>query len=106
MAEKAQIIEIVYEVVDEINQLLEGEKLKKAFETTLFGESGRLDSLELINFIVATEELIEKRLGIGLTISEGLAKEFENSGENHPFRTLGSIIDYVYQHVMLEVNNE
>ncbi len=87
-----KIIQAVFRAVDEVNQELpEGQRLKKSLDTVLFGRSGVLDSLGLVNLIVAAEEKIEEEFGSTITIADERAMSQKNS----PFRTIGTLVDYV-----------
>lgn len=87
-----KINQILFEVLDEINlELPSNRQLAKSLETVLFGKSGLLDSLGLVNFIVAAEEKIEETLGETVT----LADERAMSHKNNPFKTVGSLVDYI-----------
>jgi len=55
------------------------------------GSSSKLDSLGLINIIVAVENNIENEFDTTIT----LADERAMSQENSPFRTVGSLADYI-----------
>jgi len=88
---KQKIIPIVYDIIDELNQQLgDEEKIEKSLETGLFGANSNLDSLGLVNLIVAIEQNIDDEFGV--TIS--LADEKAMSQKNSPFRTIGTLIDY------------
>lgn len=92
MIDKRRVTEIIYKAIDEINLLLEGETIKKSLDGPLFGDSGVLDSLGLINLLIATEERIESDLGVAVI----LAEELDFTADNNPFTTVGKFIDYVY----------
>jgi len=78
--------------IEEINRQLENEhQLEKSTNTVLFGEGGKLDSLGLINLVVAVEQNIEDEFDVTIT----LADERAMSQENSPFRTVGSLADYI-----------
>ena len=59
-------------------------------DTPLFGKDGTLDSVDLVNLIVAVEEAIEARYGIAVT----LADERAVSRKHSPFLTIGSLAQY------------
>lgn len=85
-------------VIDELNeQWPEDERIEKSGETILYGESGRLDSVGLVNLIVAAEEAIEMEFGAPIT----LADERAMSLESNPFETISSLVDYI-AHVLEE----
>ena len=84
----------IFAAIDEINEHFpEEQHLTKTMDTVLFGKSGKLDSLGLVNLIVATEEQLEDQLGVSLT----LASEKAMSQKNSPFRTVGTLTEYIAQ---------
>ncbi len=63
-----QITQAVYDAIDEVNEMREpDEAIEKSPDTVLIGESGKLDSLGLVNLAVAVEKNIER--GFKETIS-------------------------------------
>ena len=83
---------VIMNSIEEINRQLENEhQLEKYTNTVLFGEGGKLDSLGLINLVVAVEQNIEDEFDVTIT----LADERAMSQENSPFRTVGSLADYI-----------
>lgn len=92
MNAKQEATRLLYKGIDELNlNLQEERRLEKSSDTVLFGEFGRLDSLGLVRLIVATEEKIEEELGITIRIADERAM----SDQRSPFKTVGSLIDYV-----------
>ena len=54
MSNRESIIRLIYEAIDEFNlQHPPEERLEKSAESVLFGPSGRLDSLGLVDLILA-----------------------------------------------------
>ena len=91
---QTQISDTLYEAVDEVNELLPPEEqIAKSPETVLFGSTGRLDSLGLINLIVAVEKRVAERYDVSIT----LADEKAMSQKNSPFQTMASLVQYVTQ---------
>ncbi len=89
---KEKIIDSIFKAVEEINQQLPQERrLKKSPDTLLFDESGDLDSLGLVNLVVLTEQNIEEELGVTITLTDGKAI----AQKNNPFKTIGTLIDYI-----------
>ena len=87
-----KIIQVIFDAVDELNeQYPEKQGLIKSIDTVLFGETGTLDSLGLVNLIVTTEQKIEEEFGILVS----LADERAMSQKHSPFRTIGSLGDYI-----------
>ena len=94
MVEKNSIIQAVYEAVDELNSHFSEEKrLDKSPDTILYGNSGRLDSLGLVDLILAVEQKMQERFGEQLT----LANEKALSMKKSPFRTIDTLARYIHQ---------
>lgn len=90
--QRDKIIQAVYAAIDELNgSLPEGDRINKTREEILIGKSGKIDSLGMINLIVAVEQKIEEKLEATLS----LANDNAMSAETSPFKTVGSLIDYV-----------
>ena len=89
---QVDILKIVYRAVDEVNaQLPARHRLTHSADAPLFGSGGPLDSLGLVNLIVAVEQAIEDQLGISIV----LADERAMSQRSSPFRTARSLAEYV-----------
>lgn len=92
MIDNDKIIQVIFDAIDELNeQYPEEQGLIKSIDTVLFGDTGTLDSLGLVNLIVTTEQKIEEELGILVS----LADERAMSQKHSPFRTIGSLGDYI-----------
>ena len=78
----------------------EAHRVAPATETTLFGAGGVLDSIALVGLIVAVEQQVEEDLGAALTLADAKALSQKRS----PFRTVGSLTDYVG--TLLEQRND
>jgi len=66
-----RILRTIFEVVDEVNKMLpEERRLQKLSDTFLAGDSGNLDSLGLINFIVELEGGLQKDFGLTMNLIE------------------------------------
>ena len=89
---KEKILKIIFESINVLNeQLPEGEHVDKSIDTTLFGPGSKLDSLGLINLIVAVEQNIEDEYETEIT----LADEKAMSQEQSPFETVKSLANYI-----------
>jgi acyl carrier protein len=92
MSETEKIEQTLYTVIDEINaELPEGDQLERSSNTVLFGEAGKLDSMGLVSFVVAAEQKIQEAFGKAISITDERALSQRNS----PFRTVGTLVDYV-----------
>ena len=83
---------LIYVTLDEYNEHVSDElQLEKSSDTKLFGQGSSLDSLGLINLVVAVEQNIEDEFDVEITLADVRAMSQENS----PFRTVGSLTDYI-----------
>lgn len=86
------IVGLVYAAIDEVNaQSAEGVLVKKALDAPLLGSDKGVDSLTFVNLVVAIEEQIQSvfRKSVVLVDEDSMALQ------EHPFRTVGTLADYV-----------
>jgi len=62
-------------------------------DTRLYGEGAALDSMGLVSLVLGVEERVSDELGTDVTLMDERALSQERS----PFRTVGSLADYVVQ---------
>jgi acyl carrier protein len=84
--------ELIYPVIDELRSDFKAD-LPKEPGTPLLSEGTVLDSLSLVALLVCVEERIESETGHKLR----LVNEKALSPSASPFRTLGSLADFVYE---------
>ena len=71
MSTKKKITEAIFEAIDEVNQILPGQKkIGKSLDSELYGLNGMLDSLELVNLIVAVEQYVEDSFGTPIILAD------------------------------------
>lgn len=93
MIEKGKVLQTIFGVVDDMNMELPEEQLmEKSEDFVLFGQSGKLDSLGLVTFIVAIEQKFQEELEVTIT----LADERAMSQKRSPFATIGTLADYAF----------
>ena len=86
-----QVTAAISEAVEELNPQLDSKKRISADpQTLLYGMDANLDSLDLVTLIVTTEQKIEDKTGIRIT----LANEKALSMRNSPFRSVQALRDY------------
>jgi len=83
--------DIITVIINEASSIIDLENDKINFDTTIYGNDSRLDSLGLINLIVAVEQNIEDEFDVSITIADERAMSQKYS----PFRTIGSLADYI-----------
>jgi len=82
----------VFRAIDEVNQARARKlRLEKSSDTVLMGESGRLDSLGLVNLVVAVEEQVAEEFGVTINIADTRAR----SQVSNPYQTVSSLVEYI-----------
>lgn len=85
---RQQIIELICRIYTELAPPVEG-GFSVDESTLLFG--GQLDSVTVVSLIVELEEQIADHCGVSITIADDRAMSQQRS----PFRTVGSLADYI-----------
>jgi len=90
----SDLVRTMLDVADELNETLPQKiAVDRGADAPLYGRDGVLDSLALVSFVAAAEQAIEERFGV--TVS--LADERAVSQKSSPFRTIGTLVEYVLQ---------
>jgi acyl carrier protein len=93
---RAQVLQIIYECIDELNeQLMPEQQLAKDPNVVLFGPSGYLDSLGFVNLIALLEERCERYFKISLSLSEG-----RTDADNDQVHTVAELANRIGQLVV------
>ena len=86
------IINLVKKAIVQVNRENEGSTpIQSEMSTILFGSDSQLDSLGLINLIVAVEQQVEEKFGTAITLADDRALSQEVS----PFSTVQTLVDYI-----------
>jgi hypothetical protein len=89
-----KLLEAIYRAIDEANQQQEADrKIAKAPGTVLLGDASFLDSVGLINFVIALEQQVEQRLGA--TVS--LTANPDMFSTESPLRSVQTLADFLAQ---------
>jgi D-alanine--poly(phosphoribitol) ligase subunit 2 len=92
MTNLSRVDVVIMNAVNDMNALRSKEALiEKGFDLPLFGIDGQLDSLALVNLLVTIEQQAESEFGVVVT----LASEKAMSQRSSPFRTLGTLRDFL-----------
>ncbi|MBN2106730.1 MAG: hypothetical protein JW832_04830 [Deltaproteobacteria bacterium] len=92
MSIESQVDQILFAAIQEINeQLPAGQTIAAEKSTLLFGREGVLDSLTLVNLIVAAEQKVQETLNISITLADDRAMSQKNS----PFKSVESLANYI-----------
>jgi acyl carrier protein len=95
-----RIIDIVIQQAKELNEELANKiPLEQGADAPLFGKDGVLDSIALVTLIVAVEQAVEDEFDTALTIADEKAMSQKIS----PFRTVGSLAEYIQKLVKGEI---
>ena len=60
-------------------------------DSIIYGDNSPIDSLALVSLIIAVEQSMEDEFGITITLADERAMSLDNS----PFRSVGSLADYI-----------
>ncbi len=88
------ITNLIFCAIDQVNELLPSDRcLEKTPETVLSNraEQNSLDSLGMVNFIVALEQLISEELGVSVSLADDLVI----SEHDNPFRTVATLAENI-----------
>ena len=84
------------DAIDEINERYPDEKkIPKSVDTILTGESGKLDSLGLVIFVVEVEERIQNNLGMNISLAD------EIGDSDGALRTPETLADHIANELKL-----
>jgi len=102
MFDKDKIKNIIYNSIDEVNSMLpQDQRVEKSMDTLLSGSNAALDSLGLVNLIVAVEQAVEKEFGVSLVLADERAMNQSQS----PFSSITTAVDYVYEMIGEEIKD-
>jgi acyl carrier protein len=85
---RQQTIELICRIYNELAPPVQGDPAVNE-STRLFG--GPLDSVKVVSLVVELEEQIADHCGVSITIADDHAMSQQRS----PFRTVGSLADYI-----------
>lgn len=88
---REEVLAVLREAVDSFNAVHGEKQLVFALETPLFGRDASLDSLDLVILLVEVEGRLADRFGMEQPLSDDRAMSQQRS----PFRTLGTLADYI-----------
>ena len=85
------ILQVIFDAIDEINLDLGGVKMEKNEDSVIFGSESVLDSMDLVQLISLIEEKIEDESGNYISIADENAMSLEIS----PFKTVKTLNEYI-----------
>lgn len=89
-----QAIAAIFNAIDEMNPQLSAERqLTKVEDGMIYGEGAPLDSLDLVNLVMAVEQHIMDLTGDELV----LASEAAMSRKRSPYRSVGALAEYAVE---------
>ena len=87
-----EIVEIVFEALASVNELLPDEKkVSPTVDGALFGRPGKLDSLGLVRLLVTIEQLLKEKYSVTIIFGE----DSDRWPELQPFRTVRTLANYI-----------
>ena len=89
---KKKVIKAIYSAIDDVNKMLPREaRLSKSVDSIIIGRKSILDSLGVVNLIVAVEARIAEEFGFEITLVDAR----NVAGDGGPLSTLGALVDYI-----------
>lgn len=89
-----QVIAIIYEAIDEANEVRpKRDWIRKETTEQLVGGTAALDSLSLLNLVMSVEERANAKFGSSLDLAAVLALPPETS----PLRSVAAFADYIQE---------
>jgi acyl carrier protein len=90
--ERNAVLNEIYATLENINKLrAPNAQIARNPDTVLYGESGSLDSIGLVSLLMDVEYAVSERAGKSLSLID----ENAMSQRRNPFRTVGSLADYI-----------
>jgi acyl carrier protein len=90
--DRTEMIDLIVQTVLEFSTSLGDKPVGELGETTqLFGPAGLLDSFGLVSVVLDVEQQVNDRLNRSLALTDDRAMSQKRS----PFRTIGSLADYI-----------
>lgn len=87
-----RIVETIYAAIDEVNEdRVDKEPVEKSLKTPIYGSDSALDSLALINFILAVEDGVDQTFGTPVVLNDDRALAREPS----PFTSVEALAAYI-----------
>ncbi|MEP7338510.1 MAG: hypothetical protein ABI977_12300 [Acidobacteriota bacterium] len=101
MNQTAEVTQLVFDAIREVNQQLPPQsQMAAAVDTPLVGAESPLDSLGLVNLIVAIEQHAEAKWNTSLMLFDAMATGVAES----PFNTVGTLVNYISQRIAKSAN--
>ncbi len=89
---KEQVIELIYECVDEANEMISSDRqIQKSPDAALLKGGEGLDSLGFVNFISLLEEKYSRRFGESVVLIPKQGKK----GAKDPFESIATLAEFV-----------
>ncbi len=89
------ILRLIIETIDEINAEQEPDgRMERSVDAVILGQGSKLDSLGLVNLVIALEQRFEESFEVEL----GLMDEEVMFAEPSPLETVGSLLTYIEDH--------
>lgn len=92
---KEKIQRLVFQAIDNHNNLNKENRIKKGFDADLIGGDSLLDSVSLVSLLIDIEGLIQDEFGIDFVIMSEKAMSQKNS----PFKSVKSLCEYLDQEI-------
>lgn len=100
LSHERQVLEIIWNTyIETVSKAMKPETEAKK-EIRLFGPGAELDSLGLVTLLLDVEQQVNDQLGVSISLMDERAMSQNKS----PFRTIGTLADYIQ--VLLDETHE
>ena len=83
--------DVVFQAINRVNELLpDSSALAKRADEPLAGVGSKLDSMGIVNLIVAVEEEVVRQCAVQISLAD-----MRGNGANDPLETVGSLVRYL-----------
>ena len=83
--------DVVFRAIDHVNELLpDSSAIAKSSDEPLAGAGSKLDSMGIVNLIVAVEEEVVRQCGAQLNLADA-----RGSAASDPLETVGALVRYL-----------
>ncbi len=86
-----KILDCIYKAIDKVNNI-NSIDIKKSEYTVLFGQGSKIDSLTLVQIVIAVEQFVNEEFDTQIVVADDKAFSLKNS----PFKSVDFLKKYLY----------
>lgn len=91
-----KIVKIIMRKIEDFNETLDDSiDLSKGSESIIFGQGSGLESIDFVSLIIDIEQAVNDEFGSSVSLVDAHAMSQQHS----PFRTVGSLAEYIQEQI-------